>query len=157
MQGLKDKKVMIVDDDTEFLEELKEILVSNGYYTIAINDSTTVLDAVKTQRPDLILLDLKMNGMNGFELADSLKRMGATALIPIIGISGIIRMENYFEHNYFLKDFCHMFDKPFNPLELIDKIEEILCEERTSYKKNEETLKRDILPTCFKSNYKNEI
>ena len=60
---------------------------------------------------------------NGFEVADNLKRIGPTALIPIIGISGIFEIENTFRDTIFLKDFCHMFNKPFNPFELIDKIE----------------------------------
>lgn len=47
---------MIVDDDREFLEELQEMLISKGYYTIAINDNTTVLDMAKKETPDLILL-----------------------------------------------------------------------------------------------------
>lgn len=128
------KKIMIVDDDKKFLEELKEILILNGYYPIAIHDSTTVLDAAKKQRPDLILLDLKMDGMNGFQLADSLKRMQATAHIPIIGTSGIFRIENNLEENFFLMDFCHMFHKPFNPLELIDKIEKLLLKDKVDTK-----------------------
>jgi len=145
VKEMRSKKIMIVDDDKQFLEELKEILMSSGYYTIAINDSTAVLDAAKTQRPDLILLDLKMDGMNGFQLADSLKRIQATAHIPIIGISGIFRMENDIEDNFFLMDFCHMLHKPFNPLYLIDKIENVLLEDRDQYKRSEEAiLEKDI-------------
>lgn len=44
------KKIMIVDDDKIFLEELEEILILSGYYTISIHDSTSVLDAAKRQR-----------------------------------------------------------------------------------------------------------
>lgn len=130
------KKIMIVDDDKIFLDELEEILILNGYYTIAIHDSTSVLDAAKTQMPDLIILDLVMDGMNGFQLADSLKRMQATAHIPIIGTSAIFTIENNFEDNFFLMDFCYMFHKPINPLELIDKIEKILLEDKVAIKQS---------------------
>lgn len=128
---MANKKIMIVDDDKEFLEELNEILILNGFYTITVRDGTVALDAAKTQRPDLILLDLKLDGMNGFQVADSLKRIQATAHIPIIGISGIpFKIKNNLEDNFFLMDFCIMIHKPFNPLELIDKIEEILLENK---------------------------
>ncbi|MGA1864279.1 MAG: two-component system response regulator [bacterium] len=130
------KKIMIVDDDKIFLDELEEILVLNGYHTIAIHDSTSVLDAVKTQTPDLIILDIKMDGMNGFQLADSLKRMQATAHIPIIGTSAIFTIENNFEDNFFLMDFCYIFHKPINPLEFIDKIEEVLLEDKVDIKQS---------------------
>lgn len=139
------KKIMIVDDDREFLEELQEMLISKGYYTIAINDNTTVLDMAKKETPDLILLDLKMDGMNGFQLADTLKRMKQTAHIPIIGISAIFRIENNFEDNFFLMDFCHILRKPLDPVILIDKIEKVLLEDKNQYKIKEKILEDNIL------------
>jgi CheY-like chemotaxis protein len=138
------KKIMIVDDDKIFLEELEEILILNGYFTIAIHDSTSALDIAKTQRPDLIILDMKMDGMNGFQLADSLKRIQATAHIPIIGTSAIFRIENNLEDNFFLMDFCYMLHKPINPLELIDKIEKVLLEDKINTKQSIQKHGRDI-------------
>jgi DNA-binding response OmpR family regulator len=133
---MANKKIMIVDDDKDFLEELNEVLILNGFYTIMVRDGTAALDAAKMQRPDLILLDLKLDGMNGFQVADSLKRIQATAHIPIIGITGILfKIKNNLEDNFFLMDFCNMFHKPFNPLELIDKIEEILLENKDQSQK----------------------
>jgi DNA-binding response OmpR family regulator len=124
---MENKKIMIVDNDKEFLEELNEILILHGFYTIKVRDGTGALNAAKTQRPDLILLNLKLDGMNGFQIADRLKRIQATAHIPIIGISGILfKIKNSLDYNFFLMDFCSMFHKPFNPFELIDKIDEIL-------------------------------
>jgi CheY-like chemotaxis protein len=143
----KKMKIMIVDDNDNFLEGLKDILISDGYDTITINDSTTVLDVAKMLKPDLIILDLKMIGMNGFEVADRLKRSPATTHIPIIGVSGIFEVENDFEDNFFLMDFCCIFHKPFNPSELIDKIEEVLVEDKSRWKGKEESLEDDILIT----------
>jgi len=142
---MANKKIMIVDDNDDFLEGLKDILESDGYDTITINDSTTVLDAAKMLKPDLIILDLKMTGMNGFEVADRLKRSSATTHIPIIGVSGIFEVKNDFEDNFFLMDFCCIFHKPFNLSELIDKIEEFCVEDKRQWKGKEETWKDDIL------------
>ena len=138
------KKIMLVDDDKEFLEELEEFLISNGYYTIAINDNSKVLDVVKAESPDLILLDLKMDGMNGFLVADPLKRMKETAHIPIIGMSAIFRIENNFEDNFFLMDFCQILHKPLDPVMLIDKIERVLLEYKNQCKSKERTLEDNI-------------
>ena len=137
---MESKKIMIVDDDKGFLEGLKDILILNGFHTITVSDGTAALDVAKTQRPDLILLDIKLNGMNGFQIADSLKRIQSTAHIPIIGISGIFEIENNLEDNFFLMDFCSIFHKPFNPLKLIDKIQEVLLEDKDQYKIKEKTL-----------------
>lgn len=134
------KKIMIVDDDKEFLEGLKDILILYGFHTITVSDGTAALDAAKMQSPDLILLDLKLGEMNGFQVADSLKRIQSTAHIPIIGISGFFEIENNLEDNFFLMDFCSIFHKPFNPLKLIDKIEEVLLEVKDQYKNKEKTL-----------------
>jgi len=66
-------KIMIVDDDKEFLEKLQEILTLSGYNSIAINESTIALQAVHTIKPDVILLDIKMKGIYRFHLAERLE------------------------------------------------------------------------------------
>lgn len=54
------KKIMVIDDDKEFLEGLQETLELSGYDLTVVNDSTKVLDITNKTRPDIILLDLKM-------------------------------------------------------------------------------------------------
>ena len=61
-------KVMIVDDDSEFLQELKEMLDLSGYEVNAIKDPLQVQEEASRIKPDVIVLDLKMDGMNGFEV-----------------------------------------------------------------------------------------
>ena len=117
------RKVMVVDDDKDFLEELKEIIISNGYETIAINDSTTVLNIAYKEKPDVILLDLKMDKMNGFRIVQRLKGVPATAHIPVIAMTGIFTSED----NYLFMNTCGIkscLEKPFNPDDLIALIEE---------------------------------
>jgi len=121
------KKVMIVDDDKDLIEELQEALSLKGYETIAISESTSALDTVFSLKPDVILLDLKMDGMSGFQIAQSLRRLPSTAPIPIIAMTGILNKEN---HRALMDVYgiTVCLEKPFNPCKVIDAIEAVLQE-----------------------------
>ncbi|MGA1864283.1 MAG: two-component system response regulator [bacterium] len=124
------KKLLIVDDDKEFLEELREALSLKGYYPIVINDSTTVLDVISTLKPDVILLDLNMDGMSGFRIAQSLKKSPLTSEIPIIAMTGVFTGENHFS----LMDLCGIkicIEKPFNPQDLILLLKKVISKKGT--------------------------
>jgi DNA-binding response OmpR family regulator len=115
-------KVMIVDDDSEFLEELKEILDLSGYEVTQIADPKEVLRQASAWEPDDILLDLKMEGLNGFEVADQLKHTEKTSQIPIIAMTGFYTEEEHMS----LMNICGIqrcILKPFNPLDVISAIE----------------------------------
>lgn len=117
------KKVMIVDDDKEFLEELNEILELSGYETITASNTNNVLDIACTLKPDVILLDLKMQGKSGFQLAKEIEAIPDLSHVPIIAMSG------YFKHDYnSLLNMCGIrscLRKPFSPLDVIARIEEV--------------------------------
>ncbi|MEW6101050.1 MAG: response regulator [Candidatus Omnitrophota bacterium] len=118
-------KIMIVDDNAEFLEEMREMLYLGGYEPVAIKESSTALYAARKLKPDLILLDLKMNKMNGFDVAQKLKAFPETKNIPIIAMSGYFPVER----NPSLLDTSSMaacLKKPFAILDLISQIEELL-------------------------------
>ncbi|MFA6384415.1 MAG: response regulator [Candidatus Omnitrophota bacterium] len=115
-------RVLIVDDDHVFLEELKETLGLSGYEVIGVNDSQTVQSTASRTNPDVIVLDLKMNDMNGFEVAEELKRFTSTVDIPVIAMTGYFRED---EHKP-LMNICGIttcIKKPFNPLDVIAAIE----------------------------------
>ena len=123
------EKIMIVDDDAEFLEELTETLALSGYAAFAVSDSKAVVEAARKEKPDLILLDLKMKGLNGIQVAQKLKGLKETTHIPLIAMSGYLN--NFFtdDSQETLLEVCGMesgLKKPFNPLDVIDKIEKIL-------------------------------
>ena len=116
------RKIMIVDDDRDFLEELSELLQETGYAVVAVSDSLNVARIAVQTKPDLILLDLRMPSMCGFEVAVSLKNMTETADIPIIAITGFAPIED----DSFVKSFCSVrkcLKKPLNPLDVIKEIE----------------------------------
>jgi len=118
---------MIVDDDKEFLEELCETLVLSGYEALIVNDPAEVFSKAARIKPDMIILDLKMKGITGFEVANKLKNNNETMEIPIIAMSGFFNTKeddtlfNFFDIRYYLH-------KPFNPLDIIAKIESVFKE-----------------------------
>jgi CheY-like chemotaxis protein len=113
------KKVMIIDDDKEFLEELEEMLASSGYQAVAVNDSSKALSEVLKVKPDIILLDMKMKGLNGFQVAKQIKSDPKVSKIPVIAMSA------YFGNGGSLSicDDNIRLNKPFNPLDVIARIE----------------------------------
>ncbi|MFH1753911.1 MAG: response regulator [Candidatus Omnitrophota bacterium] len=121
------KKIMIVDDDVEFVEELKDLLDSSGYLTAIYHNGESALKDAPTFKPDVILLDLKMEGKSGFEVANDFRLLYETSKTPIIAITGC-----YTEKSHtMLINICGMqyrLVKPFNPLDVISKIESLMQE-----------------------------
>ena len=80
--------VVVVDDDQEFLEELEELIRSSGYEVKAVSDPLRAVAVIEETRPDAVLLDLKMDEKDGFEIAGELSKNPATAAIPVIVMTG---------------------------------------------------------------------
>ena len=123
------KKIMIVDDDKDFLDELGELLDDAGYETLVVNDALSAVGFAISKKPDLVLLDLRMPYMSGIEVAVNLKLVLETSNIPVIAMTGFSRVED----DEFLKSFCAIrkcLKKPLNPLDVIKEIEWALGKEK---------------------------
>ncbi len=81
--------ILIVDDSPEELAALRAILVRDGYEVRSLQDGETALANAVAQPPDLILLDIMMAGLNGYELCQRLKDFDATRDIPVLFLSGL--------------------------------------------------------------------
>ncbi len=81
------RKVLVVDDDANIRALLRLELESAGYCVRDVEDGLQAIRAAKKERPDLILLDVMMPGMNGFEVAAVLRAGPETRAIPIIILS----------------------------------------------------------------------
>jgi len=119
------KKILIIDDNKEFVDELREILDCSGYEVIATVESTAAFGLACNQRPDVILLDLKMHGMDGFQVADRLRHAPSTEKIPIIMMSSYFQEEDY-DNLRELYDIRTCLKKPFNMENMISQIEKEL-------------------------------
>lgn len=84
------KTLLVVDDDPAMRDCLEELLRLQGYQVLTAIDGETGLRAVRTARPDLIVLDVAMPGMDGFRVATQIKADPTLKHIPIILYSAIL-------------------------------------------------------------------
>ena len=84
--------VMVVDDDEDIREILDEVLTRARYSVVTASNGATALDLLKSVRPRVILLDLNMPVMDGFEFLRIRKSDSATAEIPTVIMSALHRM-----------------------------------------------------------------
>jgi len=118
-------KLLVVDDDVDFLDELQESLQAEGYEVAVCSDGDSALQAALKLKPDLALLDLKMRGESGFQIAERLRKAAETKNIPIIAMTGFYTRV---EHETLMKicgiDVCLI--KPFQENVLKQKIASVL-------------------------------
>lgn len=82
-------EILVVDDTLANLKLLLDMLVEHGYKVRPANNGEQALDSVAVRKPDLILLDIKMPGLNGYEVCQRLKEDEQTQDIPVIFISAL--------------------------------------------------------------------
>jgi DNA-binding response OmpR family regulator len=81
-------KIVVIEDDVTFLDLLRVHLVSAGHDVLTAEDAALGLRAVITEAPDLILLDLTVPYLDGFEMIKALRNDPATKAIPLIILTG---------------------------------------------------------------------
>ncbi len=80
------KKILIVDDNTD-LNRVLQMSLTESYETISAMNGEDAVDLAVTEVPDLIIMDLMLNGMNGFEAISLIRQVPKTMSIPIIAIT----------------------------------------------------------------------
>ena len=82
-------KILVVDDDNRNLRLMEAMLIPLGYDTVLARDGIEALDKVREIPPDVILLDIMMPKMDGFEVVRQLKEDDATKIIPIVMVTAL--------------------------------------------------------------------
>jgi CheY-like chemotaxis protein len=117
-------KILIIEDRPEIRENLVEYLELSGYKTIEANCGLDGIKMAVNHQPDLILCDVVMPGMNGFEVLSNISNNLRTQKIPFIFISSISEKDSYLEAmQHGADDFLV---KPFELEELLFAIEKWL-------------------------------
>ena len=83
------KLILIVDDEEAFLELLKDSLEIRGFEVITASGAIEAGIEIATKKPDAILMDIKMPGINGLQACEAIKTNPATKSIPIMVISAL--------------------------------------------------------------------
>jgi DNA-binding response OmpR family regulator len=81
------KKILIVEDDPSFSRAINHIIEKEGYDVITANNGLTGLRMAQGEKPDLLILDVMLPGLDGFEICNRLRRDPPTATLPIIMLS----------------------------------------------------------------------
>jgi DNA-binding response OmpR family regulator len=118
-------RIMIVDDERHIVETLGLAFKSRGHETIPLSDPAIVLSAAMRERPDVIILDLLMPGLDGYKLYHDLmadELLSSTPVAIITGHSGPLYKRISREIGIAL----HV-TKPFNPLDVVKRIEKLLA------------------------------
>src|SRR6059058_5025691 len=76
--------ILIIDDEPELIKLLDYNLTKAGYLAVSARDGAGGLDIAKKHRPDLIILDVMMPGMDGWEVCKKLRQDSATAATPLL-------------------------------------------------------------------------
>lgn len=119
-----DKKILIIDDEPDLVKGLQVILKAHGYKVLAAFDGVIGLQLAHREKPDLIILDVMMPGMDGYKVCENLKNSSVTWEIPIIFLTAKDQPQH--EKLAYEKGASYYIKKPFESAELLKKISEIL-------------------------------
>ena len=81
------KRVMVVDDSTTEVYQITNILNKHGYEVVAVESGESAITMARTEVPDLVLMDILMPGINGFQPTRQLTRHPQTSEIPVIMVT----------------------------------------------------------------------
>ncbi|WP_440950039.1 response regulator [Methanosphaerula subterraneus] len=130
--------IMVVDDSSFIVDVFVTMLERGGYRTIATYGGQECLDLLKTEKPDLILLDIMMEPMDGRETLERIKTNPKTRDIPVMMLTAKqLTPDEAQEYGIYIEDYVL---KPITHRELYDVIEHIL-ERRTRIRQDVETAK----------------
>ena len=117
-------KVLVVDDNRDSIAILRGFLKTRGYSMTAAADGIEALDCLRKEPFDLVLLDVMMPGMNGFDVLAHMRREGTTAAIPVILLTAKTADEDLLTG--YDRGADYYITKPFTPEQLFYGIEIVL-------------------------------
>ena len=118
------KKILIVDDERDIVKALTIRLGANGYQVVSAYDGVQGVFLAHKEKPDLILLDIRMPAGNGFSVAEKLKQASRTTRIPILFLTGSPEREA--EEKALALGARFYIKKPYDPEELLDAVKRAL-------------------------------
>ena len=119
------KKVLVVDDSPTAIMWQKMILRQGQYEVVTAVDGQAGVEAAIAEKPDLILMDVMMPRMNGFEACREIRKTPATQHVPIIMVTTRSEMESVEEG--FQSGCSEYITKPIDRLELLSKVNSYLA------------------------------
>jgi CheY-like chemotaxis protein len=117
-------RVLVVDDEPDVLLLCRLNLQQRGHELLEATDGSTALQLALERHPDVVVLDLMMPGMNGYEVLESLQQDERTSDIPVLVLTAkSLRADRERSHRLGASGFL---TKPFLPSELCDMVESLV-------------------------------
>ena len=114
---------MIGEDDEPIAILLRDAINDEpGYQAIVVSDGRTVLDSVRDGQADLLILDIMMPGLSGFEVYDRLRADPRKAAMPIVFISAAV---GHFAEDFLRRGITDVIAKPFDLNDFLDRVRAI--------------------------------
>lgn len=121
--------ILVVDDDPDIRNLISLKLSTAGHEVTAVSDGYGALDAVSNQAPDLVVLDVGMPGMSGFDVCRALRQQDATAAIAVVLLTAKAQESDV--QTGFASGADDYIVKPFSPRELLSRVEAVLARSRS--------------------------
>jgi DNA-binding response OmpR family regulator len=120
------KLVVCIEDEPEMIDLVKLILSRKGFQVVGAMGGREGLEAIQAQKPDLVLLDLMMPDMDGWEVYQKMKADDATKSIPVIVVTAKAKSIDKVLGLHIAKVDDYI-TKPFGPQELLASVEQVLA------------------------------
>lgn len=131
-----DIKILACDDEISILESVKAVLISEGYQVITARNGKEAVELFKRYFPDLVILDVSMPGMTGFEVLDRIKPYFRDRYIPVIFMTVSVKINDKLKALH--GGAVDYLTKPVSPEELLARIQNFL-----KIKKQHDILKKE--------------
>ncbi len=118
------KKILVIEDDMNIRESLSELLETRSYQIFSSDNGRSALELIQQKLPDLIICDVMMPGMSGYEVLETIRSNASTASIPFVFLSAKV-METDREKGLRLGANSYL-TKPFRSNELFEVVDKLL-------------------------------
>lgn len=116
-------KVLVCDDERHIVRLIQVNLERQGYNVVTAFDGKDGLEKIRAEKPDLVVLDVMMPYMDGFEVLKTIRKEPETEALPVIMLTAKAQDKDVFEGYHYGADMY--LTKPFNPMELVTFVKRI--------------------------------
>jgi len=116
-------KVLVCDDERHIVRLIQVNLERQGYIVVTAFDGKEGLEKIRSEKPNLVVLDVMMPYMDGFEVLKTIRREPDTENLPVIMLTAKAQDKDVFEGYHYGADMY--LTKPFNPMELVTFVKRI--------------------------------
>ncbi len=126
------KMILVVDDEPDAIAFVREVLESEGYQVNSAPDGRKGLSTMRDAKPDLVILDVQMPEMDGFEVFQEMKKDEELKAIPVVMLTGIKDKLGIGFSSNDMKDYMGVqpddyCEKPVDPAKLIASVEKVFA------------------------------